>query len=589
MSDKPGVKPGILSIKQVFSGQPIKIELPPVASADVATAERLERNLSILETLQPKIAQLVRSVPTPFQWVFARDGYLTARDGSAWWRGCSVPLLAGREMLKKLELGGAVGCFVCPSHAGEIRACFERLGANQAIIAVVPDPLTLAVIFHCDDFSAEIRAGRLIFAGGWDWQDQLTAIFEANPGLPTPQNFIRTILIDDEELNRFAAEAQTLISDQAALRTRRIALMRDSAERNIPSTGRVLVVASGLLRVSDLSGIALAATLCESESEGGPFPRLDPDRPMSASPVAVAQAATECDAIVTANTFRANFPGIVAANRPWITWVTLGPGCIVPPDPLGELDCVLLADPDWRQAARNRGWSDERIEIAGWPDRLGLFTHAEPVRGKYLGLMADVGSVEVPAELREVSSHRLLWELIGQELAASPLALGNDAGRYLETRMAKMGVSAEKFNFTLFFERLILPAYWAGLAKAAANEGLPLALIGRGWEKWPELADYARGATDSPATLTEQILECAAMIHPIPGAQAHSIDVLGRPVVQPGGLDMRQFLDLARKALAGKTATDRPTISPLSFGRVLGRIPSMRWPRCPSDPDRSCD
>src|SRR5580658_4614409 len=201
MSDNTFMLGAILTIEEVFSGEPVELEQPPADTADAAAQGRWERNLEAIRVSQPKLEQWVKDVAVPFKWAFGRDGYLTAKDGQGWWRGCSVPLLAGREMLRKLELGGSVGCFVCPSHAGEVRACFERLGANQAFVAVVPDPLTLAVMLHCDDFSGEIQAGRLFFAGGWDWVVQLNGIFESLPGLAIPQTFIRTVLVDDEELN----------------------------------------------------------------------------------------------------------------------------------------------------------------------------------------------------------------------------------------------------------------------------------------------------------------------------------------------------------------------------------------------------
>jgi hypothetical protein len=169
------------------------------------------------------------------------------------------------------------------------------------------------------------------------------------------------------------------------------------------------------------------------------------------------------------------------------------------------------------------------------------------------------------------------------------LNLGDNPGRFIEQRMNKLGVSAEKFDFALFLQHLILPAYWVGLARAAAEAGLPLALIGRGWDKWPDLADYARGAPESPRALVEQILACAAMIHPVPTTHAHSMDMLGRPVVQPAGTGTTEFLNAARHALAGKAQMDRRAIPPLSIGRTLSLIPTMRWPRSSEEIEKCSD
>jgi hypothetical protein len=564
-----------LSIGRVFCGEPIQVELTALASAEEAAGKNWGRNLGALEILQPYLMQWVKDAPIPLEWVFGRDGYLTAKDGAGWWRGCSVPLLAGREMLKKLELGGLVGCFVCPSHAGEIRACFERLAGNQAFVAVVPDPLTLAVILHCDDFSEEIRGGRLLFAGGWDWEEKLTEIFESQPGLALPQTFIRTVLTSDEELTRFANSAQGVIADLTQRRAQRITMVRESAERSGRRSGKVLVIAPGLVRVSDLSGIALEAALCAQSGDEGAIVRLDPDCPLSGSPVAVAMGAAECDAVVTANSYRSGFPGIVATNRPWITWATLGPRAILAPDENARLDRVLLADPDWQSAARQMGWRDEQIEVVGWPDRLGLFAASEPA-GKLLGLVADIQPGNMPEQLKEISSHRLLWEFIAEELAGDPLALGNDPQKYLQIRMDKLKISAEKFDFGAFFERLIFPLYWSGLAAVATKAGLQVSIIGR-------------RCVDSTQSLVQRILECGAFINPIPGVDAHALDALGRPVVQPGGMNQNEFIHAAREALGGNMPVKGQSILPLSLGKVLSMIPNMRWPSDGDDGEKCSD
>ena len=232
--------------------------------------------------------------------------------------------------------------------------------------------------------------------------------------------------------------------------------------------------------------------------------------------------AVECDAIITANAFRAGLPGIVPANRPWITWVTKGPHCILPPDDAAPLDRVMLADPEWTPAARRLGWREDQIEIAAWPDRLGLFAGSASPSGKSLGLLADVRSIEMPDQLKEVSSHRLLWESIADELANDPPVLGIDPRKYLENRMAKMGVTAERFDFGLFFERLIMPAYWAGLTDAALKAGLPVSIIGR-------------DCTGTPGDLVERILDCGAMIHPMPGERCTSGRCAGNPGDSAGG------------------------------------------------------
>ncbi len=121
-------------------------------AADRLAAANFRANMTAFSSIQPEWADRLGGGPLDVEWIFARDGSLTARTSGGWWSGCSVPLLAGRELLKLLELKGNVGCFLQPGHAGQIRACFEKLKLAQGIIAVVPDVESLRMILHCDDF-----------------------------------------------------------------------------------------------------------------------------------------------------------------------------------------------------------------------------------------------------------------------------------------------------------------------------------------------------------------------------------------------------------------------------------------------------
>ncbi len=568
MSDKSGMNSVVLCVGDALRPA---ADVPPApqAAADRLAQERFAINLAALQQLQPSVAHMVTSVPMPLQWTFGRDGFLTALDEGYWWTGCSVPLLAGRQMLKNLELSGTVGCFVHPTHAGQLRACFERIQSNQAIVAIVPDPLCLAVMLRCEDFSAELAAGRLGFAAGWDWTEQLGKLFAAHPGLPLPQNFVRTSLLEDGELGQFTTDAQAVISAETSRRADRIALSRQAGDRRTRPTGRVLVVASGYFRLADLSGPALMNAICGDDAADA-FVHLDPDRPLSASPLAVALAAAEADAVVTANTFRHDFPLIVPQRTAWITWVTTPR--IAPPVAAAAGDGLLLADPQWRDIALGVGWSNQRIDIAAWPAGLGFALPPTRADGKLVGLLADTHLLDVPPRLKEFSSQGLLWEMIADELKRRPQALGGEPLRYLENQMAKLGLAAEEVDRQLFLERLVHPAYQQSLARAAIAQGLPLALFGRGWMDIADLSDRAHGPIASAGDLAAALGQCSALFDPNPTAALGAIDALGLPVIRPRPLPSRAALP------------------PLSRGRVLSLIPAMRWPSIAADGgDRGCD
>ncbi len=297
--------------------------------------------------------------------------------------------------------------------------------------------------------------------------------------------------------------------------------------------------------------------------------------------MAVASAAAEADAIVTADMFRADLPGIVADRVAWVTWVTHGR--IAPPQAGSSADGILLADERWMSAARAAGWPAERIGLASWP----TICRMAPVSGQAgcIGLLVETIPLEPPQRVKDYSSHAILWKLIAEELASDPLAVGSDPGQYLVSRMKGLKISREGFDAPMFLEKLILPAFHQGLARLLAKAGLPVAVGGRGWDLIPEFQDLAletpQGAEEVAAA------GVGALIHPWPAGAAHAFDLLGIPLIRPGGLTTDRFLSQVRDALMGKSLPIPRKSPPLSRGRVAGMIPGMRWPQEQFDPQAS--
>jgi hypothetical protein len=554
----------------------ISLQVPPPTRAASLAEARWSANISALRQTQPATADRIADLPAAGEWVFARDGFLTRRDDAGWWSGCSAPLATGRQCFRKLDLAGVVGCFINPTHAGLLRACFEKIQDNQSIIAVNPDPIVLAVALHCEDFSREILAGRLLFVAGWDWPDELAALLDAHPGLPIPQQFIRTQSLDDNELQLYSAPAQEVITEAIARRTAQVEQIRASHAAS-GRTGRVLVIAGSHFSLGNLCGPAIATALLDRKpAADSPFVRLDPDCPLSASMVAIATASSDCDCIVAADLFRQQAPGIVANEIAFITWVTTG--MIVPPDPAAPHDAILLADEQWQNAARAAGWKSDRIEVAGWPQICSPRLPLGPGRlGRAVGLLADTFIPDAPQRLRELSSHGLLWEFIIDELAKDPLRLGANALKYLEAQMARFKIAAEGFDHRLFLEQLIFPAYHQGLARMLISAGLKIKLLGKGWDRMSEFAPHAHGPVASVAELSAALESCSALVHTVPLKQAHPLDAMGLPVVQPAGLTADRFLAAVRQAMASPFPAKPAQVAPLSRGRVCTLVPGLRW------------
>jgi hypothetical protein len=537
-------------------------DLPPT-EADRQANANFQANFAALARSQPDLAGRIERLPLPLEFVFGRDGALTAHDDGGWWTGCSVPLAAGRELLKTLELNGVVGCYVNPTHAGQLRACFERIASSQAVVAIIPDFLTLGVILRCDDFSRAIQAGRLLFAAGWDWAQRLAEIFQNHPGLPLPQQFIRTALLEDEHLQPFTIEAQEIVSAETVRRSGRIALLRSQAQRRSPGTGphngdRWVAVAGSEFKLGDMAGPALSVVLANS----GNITMLDPDDPQQASPLSVAAAAARADAIVVADVFRTDMPDVLASRTAWITWVTKDR--LARPDANAPGDGVILADSRWAVAAMEVGWSPNRIEIGGWPNLSVGVAGCGEAKIKLLGLAADTWTLDIPAHIKQFSSHRLLWETIVDELTSDPLVLGAQPREYLRERMAQLDVKEEGLDRASFLERCIYPAYHQGLAALALRAALPLVLLGRGWKQMPEFAPHAGGPIRGLQPLSIALGVCGALIHPSPDSAAHPVEALGLGIVQPAGLTPQGFVETARRALRGLSPPQRAQTAVLS-------------------------
>lgn len=523
-----------------------------LAAASPATDRALANwaaNADALCSSQPRLIEALAAVEPPVgEWLYGRDGALTALDVEGqWWAGCSVPLLAAREMLRKLDAGGRVGCFLCPTFAAHLRVALDMLGAQQAIVSVSPDVAALSVALHAEDFSDAVRAGRLWFAWGDGWEHELRRVFEANPGLPTPSQFVRLPTTPTEDVERMVASAQQVFAGVSTGRAETASSLRDAwRPRGRGVRRRVCVVAPSRFRLWHDAGAVLFESLNAAAGTAAvdvlPF---DPDRPLSGSPLALAAAASDCDAILSADAGRADLPNAIPPAMPWVTWVTtprVPAATASAPD-----DALLLADPAWSASARAAGWPRDRIYVAGWPVDASAPAAAA---GGFLALVADTRPAEPPEALSEFSSHVLLWERLRAAVTRDPFAVGDDPAAFLAAMMRGAGVEGDRIDPRLFVEGVIVPAYQHALARLLLRERLPVRLFGHGWDAVDAFGPFTAGPVRGRRDLRRIAHECAAFVHAWPGRHVHPVDSLGRPVVRTGGSE-RSFLQQARRGVAG--------------------------------------
>jgi hypothetical protein len=521
---------------------PLDQSASPATAAHTAATQNWARNLTVLAQTQPELADEIGSPPQDVEWVFARDGALTARRAGAWLSGCSLPVRAARQMLETLNCQSSIACALAPMHGGEIEVILEKLAPSQGVIVLIPQKDDLRMALACCDFSTDLRRHRLWFAAGLQWEGQLQTLLARQEGMPLPGEFIRTIAVPEELTYQLIDPAQRIISQATAQRTRQIAAL--TAEHKQPSapTGRLTVVAPSLFRLWNNAGPVLA------EIFAAVFPaqqtdRLDADDPAGSSGLRLAQMAGRCDAVVSADLSRQRLGIVVAATTPVITWLTALP--IPPYSEQSPGDGLLLADACWCEAARAAGWPASRLAVAAWPSRSASAAPAAPAK---LSLIADMYDLQTPKARLNLSSQHLLWELIRDELVANPAILEGDVERYLDQRRRRLDISQEGFDRDLFVQRLILPAYQQGLARWLKQSGLPFGVYGTGWDQCPEFAGLWGGPVKTRQQFDAAIAASAVLLYAWPESYAHEMDYLGKPVLRPGALSrgslLRQAADL---------------------------------------------
>jgi hypothetical protein len=501
-------------------------EATPITRAQQTAEANLQANLSALADTQPRLLFADIALPAGWEWIFGRDGTLTARSFEGqWWGGCSLPRRAAEVILKSLDASGRTVCFLRPPFAAQIRLALEKTRADQAIIALVPSIESLSVILHGEDFSADLRLHRLWFAWGEKWPEELATLFDENPGLPTPAQFVRGAAADKAEAEALIPAAQQVFAAVGVRRSQQLVPLRKNWRCSDRTPPRCCVVAPSHFRLWDDGGDVLAKIFAEDTESI----RFDSDDPASASPLILAESACQCDAVVSVNLAREDLGDVLPPEMPWVTWITRPrlPAATA----AGKRDGLIVADVRWRRKAVDAGWPADRVEVAGWP----ALEIAAPADGAPVYLIADTRPLKAPAAVLELSSQNLLWEAIASELLADPLRVGGDPEKFLNRRRQEMRIGDGGFDAQLFLDQLIVPAFQQGMARLLIRKKTPLRLRGRGWDEIDEFAAIAGGPIDSRAQWVDAVTASAGLVFPSPLAHAHPIDALPRPIVRPAG------------------------------------------------------
>ena len=473
-------------------------------------------------------------------WVVARDGSVTWRDTDGhWFAGCSVPLLAGRALLRSLVVETGGHCLLAPAHAGLVIAARERVGPEGVIFVIQPDLIACRTILSCCDLSAELATGRVWFAAGAGWSADFHRMFADHPGLAAPARFIQTRLTPNVAMETLIAEAQRVIGTIANDRAATFDRLQRSRRPTV--MGRAVVIAGSRFRLWRPNLQSMTEVVREVPGCG--VVTYDMDEPLTATPLELARATDGAAAVVAADLARGDAAAVVGPDIHWITWQTRP--AIPPAAMIGANDQLIVADPTWQSAAVTAGWPRDRIHVAqSSPTLLPCPTPLSAV----IGILADTLSVEIPDAVRSYSSHQILWETIAAELHDEPLVVV-DAGTYLTSRAKRFGIDPAELSHNAFIEGLILPSYVQGLARQLLEAKLPVRLWGQGWPEMPEFTDHAAGPVTNASDFDAAVAASTVLIRPVPGAHWHPIDSCGRPVVSVAGATLTNWLAQVTTAL----------------------------------------
>jgi len=425
-------------------------------------------------------------------------------------------------------------------------------------------------MLRCENFSADVSAHRLLFAWGSGWKDEMTRLIDENPGLPTPEQFIRGAAVDHSDTDALIPIAQEVFAAQTTRRSERINVLRESWSGQNRPVPRICLVAPSHFHLWEDGGNVLAETFAQVPGGACDIVRFDSDDPTSAAPLALAEMAQDCDAIVSLNLSRADLPEILPREMPWISWLVREP--IPSPNQAGPRDALLVTDLRWRSDAIARGWAAERVEIAFWPTI--NIAPTEPGE-RFLALAADTLPLNAPPQVVDLSSQHLLWDALAAEIAEDPFVVAPHPEKYLRRRQQEMRIPDEGFNRDVFLDLLIIPAFQQSIARLLLNQGLPVRLIGAGWQAIEEFAEIAAGPIRSRSALTEVIQSASALIYAWPIPRAHPIDALPHAVVRPA-IGRSQFLSVARSALQGKARPNPSAQRALHGNVILGLLQRLR-------------
>ena len=519
----------------------------PTERTDATTqaAANFERNKAALERSWPRAALCLPDHLPELEWLYARDGTLSARHVDRQWFGdCSVPALAAERMFATFRLDQPTAVLLAPTHGQQIRCVLDRLASDQALIVVIPGEYTAGVAMACVDFTAAITAGRLWIAAGPDWSAELQQILDRNDGIAPASMMIRVPGLNSDVVDAVFKPCETMLAKHAQAHRQRLDLLL--AKQRVPHVpARRVCVVGGAFRLWNDAEDRLKSMASEAHT------LVDAANPAQRSALCLARAADGCDAIVTANMGRSDQPGVVPMSLPWQVWATTR---VPAHDKSAPLDTLTVADETMRPLAVQAGWPVDRVSVASEPiDDLPALSFDARV-----AVLADCPTIALPAAIEEMSSHRIVWDAIERDLTTDPLRLTRaaSADAYVRAWCDRIGVPIASFPTALVLDALIAPLFIREVTRGLVQRGAAIEVWGRGWGEFEAVRPIWRGAIDTRSRLHDALSHTRAIVDLWPLAITHPSRRTGRVTI---GTDGRSWEELLAAIAGAKGRSPRRT------------------------------
>jgi hypothetical protein len=289
----------------------------------------------------------------------------------------------------------------------------------------------------------------------------------------------------------------------------------------------------------------------KSIPQGLAVDRIDAGRAVEASLLRFVRASASTDVIVSIDSSRSDQPIAGLETTPWITVALTR---VAPANLVRPADRVVVADAAGARAARAVGWPASQVVVRSLQPTVA-------VRGRDVGILADVSAPAVPDSIERYSSQKLVWEgFIATIRSGRPIA---QSPPELITLLAQAhGVDPADLPMSVMLTQLIESELALHTARQLVGVGVRPLLFGRGWDGHDDLRSFA-----IEGSFEDVLGRCSTLVDVWPARAIHPSRCSGRRMIDAWGRDQTM---LVRELRASELVIPRThaVAAPLDWARL---------------------